>query len=143
MGGEKFTDFDGMDTRRHPLFAYGTLMDTEIRRRVLGAQLDATTASLPDFELLAADGFYFARARPGSSVRGVVLVVDDDQLARADAWEEVPIYHRLRTEVELEGGERIKAWVYVREDTHGEPVSAPGIAGISRAAVIAMLDETS
>jgi gamma-glutamylcyclotransferase (GGCT)/AIG2-like uncharacterized protein YtfP len=95
---------------------------------------------LHGFELRQADGFYFVRSVEGERVSGQLLRLDDDELERADAWEDVPVYQRIRARVVTDDGEEVDAWVYVREGVDGERVRNRGIAAHDRETVLRMLD---
>lgn len=95
------------------LFVYGTLLRGERNHRVLGRAEyvgDAkTTARFTMFDL----GSYAAIVAGGrTGITGELYVVDEAALATLDRLERHPNLYR-RTEIELEGGGRAEAYVYV------------------------------
>lgn len=65
-------------------------------------------------------------------------------VARADRWEDVPLYVRLRVRVACSDRESVDAWVYVRSDVEGEPVPADArdVASVDRATILRLLEES-
>lgn len=122
------------------LFVYGTLADDEIRERIVGPSPVPREAVLRNYRLRSADGFFFVRRHEGGVVRGRLLELDAGQLARADEWEEVPVYRRVRVDVELPEGS-CEAWVYERDDVEGQPVTPGQIAELDRERILSMLDD--
>lgn len=92
---------------RHCIFAYGTLQHSLVRWLVIGRQVPAVSAILPDYEKQRLN----VTAQPGTNTEGVKFVVSSDELRRLDRYERLGIRYR-RTQIELESG--TKAWVYVR-----------------------------
>ncbi len=129
-----------MAVAREQLFVYGTLRDPQIRARILGPCPAPRPAKLRGYVLREDGGYYFVRpGPPQAEVDGEVLELDTDQLRRADRWEEVPTYARVRVDVDLAETGTGSVWVYERRDVVGRPVEAPGIAGLDRATILAQL----
>lgn len=108
------------------LFAYGTLLDERVQRRVFGRVVEARPARLPGWRVVprAVRGRYPGIARTaGEGAAGALLKVDSNGLARADFYEGTPkLYRRLRVSVQA-GRRRLRCWVYV-------PAGA-GLAGVA------------
>ena len=122
------------------LFVYGTLRDAEYRRALFGSSPAARPATLPDWTAVVAENGYLTVVRaPGERVEGELLALDDAALARADAWEEVPVYERLRVDARDAAGAAVTAFVYVRPTASTER-PAPGVlARHERARVLAQI----
>ncbi|MEH3032655.1 MAG: gamma-glutamylcyclotransferase [Aeromicrobium erythreum] len=106
----------------HLVFSYGTLQLDSVQREVFGRPVPVEPAAVlghvlgevvvDDPAVIAASGteihpLLLPSDDPSARVEGVVLRLDDAQLAAADAYE-VDAYARVR--VPLEGGG--EAWVY-------------------------------
>jgi hypothetical protein len=104
------------------LFSYGTLRHDAVQVSTFGRRLDGEPDELVGFELstfVVEDPAFVAESgsashaivkwngRPESRVRGMALVVTDEELARADAYEPAGY---TRIEAALASGRR--AWVY-------------------------------
>lgn len=97
------------------VFAYGTLRDPQYQRALFDIAMPTRPATLDGwFVVVHEGGFLTLVAAPGESVAGDLVALDDEALAIADAWEEVPLYARLRAEARDASGERVPCWVYVR-----------------------------
>lgn len=97
------------------LFAYGTLMDTEIMRHVSGAEYQGINAILKDYIRLCVKGAVYPGIIPckNTSVQGIVYFdITEESLSRVDAFEDDMYY---RDEVIVEGAENqpIKAFAYI------------------------------
>lgn len=98
------------------LFAYGTLLEATVQRRVLGREVLVMPAKLAGWKVKRR----FVRGRypgivasKGASAAGGVLRVTAEELARADAYEDVPrLYRRARAAANV-GAKRMRCWVYV------------------------------
>jgi gamma-glutamylcyclotransferase (GGCT)/AIG2-like uncharacterized protein YtfP len=103
------------------LFVYGTLRDAEYQRALFGRMLPMRPATLPDWAAVVAEnGYLTVVCAPGERVDGDLITLDDDALALADAWEEVPSYERLPIEARDGGGAAVPAFVYVRPSASRE-----------------------
>jgi gamma-glutamylcyclotransferase (GGCT)/AIG2-like uncharacterized protein YtfP len=122
------------------LFAYGTLRDPEYQRALFDRALAMRPATLAGWMPVDAGGGYLTIVRaPGERVAGDLLALDAAALATADAWEEVPLYERIRTEVLVTGGAAAPCWVYVRPTDSRERVPEGTLARHPRAAVLAQI----
>ena len=122
------------------IFAYGTLRDREYQQALFDRALPMRPASLADWIAVVAEGGYLTLVRaPGETVSGDLLTVDDDALALADAWEEVPLYERLHAEARAADGSPVAAWVYVRPSDSRERAPHGMLARHERRAVLAQI----
>jgi len=80
-----------------PLFGYGTFRDTAWRCEILGADYPWQLATLAGWQrvTLPEYGYLSIRESPFEIVEGVLVELDDVGWRVADAWEEVPRYHRI------------------------------------------------
>jgi gamma-glutamylcyclotransferase (GGCT)/AIG2-like uncharacterized protein YtfP len=105
-----------------PFFFYGTLMDASVRRAVLGkhAPKRLEPVMLVGWRRFKAEGATFPIVRPDGrgNVRGL-LAHDISEKARAllDLYEGPDGYRAERWIVEREDGGRVKAMVYVPDDS--------------------------
>jgi gamma-glutamylcyclotransferase (GGCT)/AIG2-like uncharacterized protein YtfP len=106
------------------VFAYGTLRDPQYQRALFDCPMPTRPATLDGWMVVVAEGgFLTIVAAPGETVAGDLVALDEEALAVADAWEEVPLYARLRAEARSSDGEAIPCWVYVRPtDSRERPV---------------------
>jgi gamma-glutamylcyclotransferase (GGCT)/AIG2-like uncharacterized protein YtfP len=119
------------------IFAYGTLRDAEYQQALFDRTLPARPATLPGWVAVIADGgFLTLVAAAGETVSGDLVAVDDEALALADAWEEVPLYERLAVEVRAADGSGIAASVYVRPSASHERAPAGMLAAHERGEVL-------
>jgi gamma-glutamylcyclotransferase (GGCT)/AIG2-like uncharacterized protein YtfP len=103
------------------VFVYGTLRDAEYQRELFGCKVPTRPATLPGWLAVVAENGYFTIVRaPEESVNGDLITLDDEQLALADAWEDVN-YARLRVEAHGTTGV-IPAFVYVRQTESRERI---------------------
>jgi gamma-glutamylcyclotransferase (GGCT)/AIG2-like uncharacterized protein YtfP len=108
------------------VFAYGTLRDPQYQQALFDATMPMRPATLADWQIVVHEGgFLTLIPAPGATVQGDLVLLDEEALAIADAWEEVPLYERLRVEVRTAGGEPVPCWVYVRA-TASRECPAPG-----------------
>jgi gamma-glutamylcyclotransferase (GGCT)/AIG2-like uncharacterized protein YtfP len=120
------------------VFAYGTLRDAEYQQALFDRVLPARPATLSGWLAVVAEGGYLTLVRaPGENVSGDLLVLDDAALGLADAWEEVPLYARLRVETRDAAGAAVPAFVYVRPTASRRRAPAGMLAQHERAEVLA------
>lgn len=93
------------------LFVYGTLMDPQIQRKVIGRTVPSRPDRLDGYkkETIQLGGglFPIVRPAPDSSVEGLLLIVTPAELERIDHYES-DAYRRQK--IRLAGGQL--AWVY-------------------------------
>jgi gamma-glutamylcyclotransferase (GGCT)/AIG2-like uncharacterized protein YtfP len=121
------------------VFAYGTLQDEELQRRLFGCALIGSNAFLPGWSLFASaeDGYLFIKPDPPGSVSGSLLALDATALQTADRWEEFPqLYQREKVAVRLEDGTWREAWVYTRRQAEGTPYAGGRMSLLDRQAVL-------
>src|SRR5437588_287316 len=114
-----------MSVAIRPLFSYGTLRAAEVQRALFGREVPGRAAALAGYRLLEDGGYYFAAPAAGKTVEGELLDLDERELQRTDAWEDVPrFYVRVAvTVIERDGGSRV-AWMYTRVGATGAVVTA-------------------
>lgn len=98
-------------------FFYGTLLDTELRRAVLGRmarRLSPTPATLEGFEARIAAGrrYPLAIRRRGAVLSGIVMTLPRRAARRIIAYEG-PEYRCVRRAVRLAGGAALSAAVFL------------------------------
>jgi acyl-CoA thioesterase-1 len=121
------------------LFAYGTLRDASYREALFDRILPTRPATLAGWRAVVETGGYLTIVRaPGETLRGELLSLDDAALAVADAWEEVPLYERLRVEAQAEGA-AVPCWVYVRPTASDDRAPEGMLARHDRATVLAQI----
>ena len=110
-----------MEEKQH-LFSYGTLRDQSVQRIIFGNTVPMRPAVLNDWSLhKGADGYLFIKPEVDEKVSGMMLTISQEQLRRADQWEEVPLYLREKVLVADDDGMQEEVWVYTRRDGEGEP----------------------
>ena len=106
-----------------PLFGYGTFRRTAWRCAILGADYPCGPATLSGYRRVATPQGYLSLREtlaPLPPVAGVLVELDAIGWEVADAWEEVPRYHRVAVVVSTMFGPRdAAAYVY------GDDPSAP------------------
>jgi gamma-glutamylcyclotransferase (GGCT)/AIG2-like uncharacterized protein YtfP len=104
------------------LFAYGTLLDKEVRRRVFGREVETRPAVLAGWCVAprSVRGRYPGIVRAtGSKSAGALLILRPRELANADAYEDAPrLYRRVRIAA-LVGRYARRCWIYVPAGGHG------------------------
>jgi gamma-glutamylcyclotransferase (GGCT)/AIG2-like uncharacterized protein YtfP len=124
------------------LFAYGTLRDAEYQRALFDRTVPTRPATLTGWRVVVAESGYFTVVRAtGDTVSGDLLTLDDAEVARADAWEEVPLYQRVPVDVRTADGSALRAEVYVRPSAARERAPDGLLAGRSRQDVLAQIRE--
>jgi gamma-glutamylcyclotransferase (GGCT)/AIG2-like uncharacterized protein YtfP len=122
------------------IFSYGTLRDPQYQRALFDCTMPTRPATLAGWQVVVHEGgFLTLVAAPGEVVSGDLVALDDDALAIADAWEEVPLYHRLRAEATTADGESVPCWVYVRPTDSRERPSPGELARHARRDVLARI----
>jgi gamma-glutamylcyclotransferase (GGCT)/AIG2-like uncharacterized protein YtfP len=122
------------------LFAYGTLRDAEYQHALFGRALPMRPATLAGWAAVIAEGGYLTVVRaPGETLAGDLVDLDDAALARADAWEEVPLYERIRAEARPADGEPVPCWLYVRPTASRDRAPAGMLARHERTLVLAQI----
>lgn len=120
------------------LFTYGTLLDKEIQRILLGREYPPRPARLTGWTLHAsADGYLFIKADPAGTVDGGIIAVDQAVLMITDQWEEVPRYLREKLTVALANGTSVEAWAYTRRDGDGTAYRGKKTSLLDRQALLA------
>jgi gamma-glutamylcyclotransferase (GGCT)/AIG2-like uncharacterized protein YtfP len=103
------------------LFAYGTLRDSTIQRKLFATELPMQPATVRGWEVRKGDdGYLFIRPKATGIVHGSLLSLNADQLSRADLWEDIPKYARERLLVRLSNGSEREVWAYTRREAQGD-----------------------
>ncbi|WP_353048378.1 gamma-glutamylcyclotransferase family protein [Halomonas sp. ISL-56] len=100
-------DLPAIEQRAHQVFVYGTLRYSPVRLVVMGSFGAPEEAVLEGYRRNGLD----LSPQPGSRVKGLVLHVNAEQLARLDRYERLGVRYQ-RVTIELADGTR--AWVYQR-----------------------------
>jgi gamma-glutamylcyclotransferase (GGCT)/AIG2-like uncharacterized protein YtfP len=97
------------------LFAYGTLRDGEVHKRLLGRELAGISDFLSKYQIsgISIEGEQYPIAEPddGEKIEGIVYEVNLEELKKIDEYEG-PEYKR--EEVMLDS--KLRAWVYTKAD---------------------------
>lgn len=100
-------DLPGIKPGEHRVFVYGTLRYAPVRWLVYGRTGEPEPASLEGYRREALD---IAEA-PDERIEGLLLEVDEGELARLDRYERLGIrYERVRMRLD----NNLEAWVYRR-----------------------------
>lgn len=96
------------------LFVYGSLVDSAHRKEIIGREVDAITASLPDYER-GRNIYFFVRRRTGTITQGLVLLnLSPREFDVLDRYEDAPtLYTREKTAVRDESGSTVRCWIYL------------------------------
>ena len=106
-----------------PLFAYGTLGESEVQQILFGEVAPSEPATLTGWQVtssLAHTYLNISRAE-GTLTEGKLLTLSRNQLRIADQFEEIPFYQRIKVGVRTGKGRELDAWLYARSDEVGEP----------------------
>ncbi len=96
------------------LFVYGTLVDSDRRRWLLGREITAEPAHLDGYAR-GQGRYYFVVARAGATVKGAILRgLSSRDLAIIDEYEEVPrLYTREPIIVRDRDAGGVECWIYL------------------------------
>ena len=86
------------------LFTYGTFQHPYVQEKILGRVIQGREGVLENFAVNCALEYYDLTECEGSSVKGMVLDLTEEELNRADIWENVPLYSRRHFPVRTEQG---------------------------------------
>ena len=98
------------------LFAYGTLMNKNILKVVVGGVFPNKKAILRGYKLFSPDtGYPYIVAKEDSVVEGIVYSgIDKESFKLIDTYEDEGFYYnRIKVNVETEDGETVESYVYV------------------------------
>ena len=119
------------------LFVYGTLADPSIQERLFGRRIPSEPATLHGREVVVdTDGFFALGESPDASVDGELLLLTQDELWRADQWEEIPFYVRELHPVRTGHDRETQAWVYLRPGASGPRAVGGGTSGHAEETVL-------
>lgn len=120
-----------------PLFAYGTLRDPQYQRELFGRTFVMHDAQVAGFAVVSTGaGYLAATPRPGSTVAGALVELDDGAYAVADAWEDLTVYERTIVEARRPNGKSRRAIMYIVRDARGSAVSDARLSDRARADVV-------
>jgi gamma-glutamylcyclotransferase (GGCT)/AIG2-like uncharacterized protein YtfP len=126
-----------------PLFGYGTFRKAAWREAILGAQYPAQPATLPGYRRVAcASGYLSLRetVMDVGLVEGILIELDEVGWRVADAWEEVPIYHRVEVAVNTMHGCVDAVAYFCLDATHVRPIEDDRLALLTDAEVEASIE---
>lgn len=129
--------------RLYPLFVYGTLKDEEIQALLFNSKPPSKTAILKNYAVYVDpnNGYFFAKKELGGFINGKVLFLTKQELAKADEWEEVPIYYyRKLTKAEVEG-KSLFCWIYLKDSESYIKASFQEIARVPKEKIISEIFE--
>jgi gamma-glutamylaminecyclotransferase len=111
---------------QHLVFVYGTLQAEEVNHDLLVlARFVAEARTEPCFDLFDLGAFPAMSAGGETAVLGEVYAVDEATLARLDRLEGHPSFYR-RTQIRLEGGQEVEAYLMDRARMRGRVVIRSG-----------------
>ncbi len=95
------------------LFTYGTFRHPYVQKHILGRVIEGQEAVLDGYTINCAGQYYDIIEKADANVPGVILPLTEEELDRADIWEDVPLYKRCRKKVRIANG-FVTAIVYVK-----------------------------
>ena len=106
---------------KYKMFVYGIFLDEHIRKSILGHDADAKKATALGWErILNYNNLYTVVEKENSTVDGLVLTIDEKDLATMDMVEGVAHNHYKRLTTKLSDG--TEAFVYRMHDKHIIPM---------------------
>lgn len=102
----------------HKVFAYGSLRKRKTQLELFGAYPPVySKATLKDWVLIKDKEYPYIMPADGKVVEGSVLHLSQEQLEKADHWEEVPrVYQREKVTVRTTDGSYFNVWAYTRRN---------------------------
>jgi gamma-glutamylcyclotransferase (GGCT)/AIG2-like uncharacterized protein YtfP len=111
---------------QHLVFTYGTLLKGEVNHHLLArACFVADARTEPCFELFDLGPFPAMSTGGETAVLGEVYAVDEATLARLDRLEGHPSFYQ-RTQIRLEGGQEVEAYLMDRARMRGRVLISSG-----------------
>lgn len=100
----------------HKVFTYGSLTKRKTQQELFGTNLKVFSgAILNGWVLKERNEYPYITPADGKSVKGNVLLMTEEQLAKADQWGEVPEeYSREKLTVRTTDGSFFNVWAYTR-----------------------------
>ncbi len=96
------------------LFVYGTLLNPELRARLLGRQVDTVPARLVGYARARRRYFFVTKQRGAETEGALLLRLTRGDLQLLDEYEEVPrLYTREKVKVLHSEGSEIECWTYL------------------------------
>lgn len=93
------------------IFLFGTLRHDALRAKVMGRGVAGRAASLADHAVLDQGGLPVLHPAAGQAAQGLLVALDNAELARLDLYEAVFDYQRIATTVQC-GGQQVAAQLY-------------------------------
>lgn len=102
----------------HKVFAYGLLRKRKTQLELFGVYLPVySKATLKDWVLIKDKEYPYIMHSDGKVVEGSVLHLSQEQLEKADQWEEAPnVYQREKVTVRTTDGSFFNVWTYTRRN---------------------------
>jgi gamma-glutamylcyclotransferase (GGCT)/AIG2-like uncharacterized protein YtfP len=109
-------EFSILNSPNHILFAYGTLLDEKVQKKLFGTNLKSLhKARLHGWKIHTHEEYPFIAPEEGYIVEGILVELSTRELLIADEWEETPhVYRRELLEIQRIDGINMNAWVYTR-----------------------------
>jgi len=102
----------------HKVFVYGSLLKRKTQKELFGSSLAVfSKAVLKDWVLIKDKEYPYIMPSDGKVVEGSVLHLSQEQLEKADQWEDIPkIYQREKVTVRTTDGSFFNVWAYTRRN---------------------------
>jgi gamma-glutamylcyclotransferase (GGCT)/AIG2-like uncharacterized protein YtfP len=102
----------------YKVFVYGSLTKRKTQQELFGANLRVfSKAVLNGWIMKKGEEYPYITPSDGKSVKGSVLLMTEEQLTKADLWEEVPQdYSREKLTVRVTDGSFFNVWAYTRRE---------------------------
>jgi gamma-glutamylcyclotransferase (GGCT)/AIG2-like uncharacterized protein YtfP len=134
---------EDLTSQRFLLFSYGTLKDVEFQKLLFVADIFSKEAYLKGYAIYvdSSDGYFFPKKDENSTIYGKILFLTEEQLRKADQWEEIPAYFREKIRVQLqEDNSFIDCWIYMRNSQGTMKSEIIEVANIERKLIIEQID---
>ncbi len=119
------------------LFSYGTLRDADIQAALYGECLPMQAASVAHWAVFVGeDGYLFAKPLQNAKIEGMLLQLDEKQLAITDLWEQVPLYQREMVRCVTAEGRETLVWMYTKRETQGVRHHGTQIAALEKEMIL-------
>ena len=82
------------------VFAFGTLMDNEFLKKLLGRSIDSESAILNGYEKIQVIEYPFAVKKASAKIKGKLLLnLTNKDMKKIDNWERTPQNYYIKTKV--------------------------------------------
>ena len=108
---------EAMETRTTSLFVYGTLLNADLRIRLLGRRVETVPATLVGYAR-GQKRYFFVVRQEGANTEGALLLdLTESDFGILDDYEELPrLYTRARVTVLDAAGAELECWSYLPTD---------------------------